>query len=101
MNCSKKLILSGFRVQYVDLRESKPRTPKEEVYVMDRQWLDALSTLGIAPSDSIKIRYENGGYKVFGIEPIRPKRIADLDLHRLWESAELPATEKNVVEVEK
>ena len=84
MTCKKQLVLTGYRVQYVDLREPKPRIPKEEIYVMDSQWLDALSLLHIVPSATIKSQYERAGYRVFAVEPIKPKRVADLDLCQLY-----------------
>ena len=33
MKCRKQLILNGYRVQYVDLREPKPRTHQEQIHV--------------------------------------------------------------------
>lgn len=47
MKRRKDLVLSGFRVQYVDLREPKPRTPQDLIHVADRQ-LPALERGGIA-----------------------------------------------------
>lgn len=93
MKCRKQIVLTGYRVQFVDIRELKPRTPKEDVYVADRQWLDVMNYLELNVSDVIKTRYEQRGYKVLGIEPIKPKRVVELDLCQLWESAEPPATE--------
>lgn len=89
MKCRKELVLTGYRVQYVDLREPKPRTPKEEIYVMDSQWLDALSLLHIVPGDIIKNQYERTGYKVFAVEPIKPKRVVALDLCQLYSNPSL------------
>lgn len=85
MACTKKIVLTGYRVQYIDLREPKPRTPKETIHVADRQWLDAMGLIGYNVADAIKSRYERGGYKVFAVEPIKPKRVVELDLCRLWE----------------
>ena len=31
MKCRKQLVLTGYRVQFVDLREPKPRTPQEQI----------------------------------------------------------------------
>ena len=89
MTCKKQLVLTGYRVQYIDLREPKPRTPKEEVYVMDAQWLDALSLLHIIPGDTVKNKYERAGYKVFAVEPIKPKRVVELDLCQLYSNPSL------------
>jgi len=93
MKCSKLLVMTGYRVQYIDLREPKPRTPKEAVHVMDRKWLDALALTGQSATGNIRDQYEQAGYKVFSVEVIKPKRCIELDLCQLWESAEPPATE--------
>lgn len=93
MKCRKEIVLTGYRVQYIDLREPKPRTPKEAVHVMDRQWLYALGLTGQNVTGNITKQYEQAGYKVFAVEPIKPKRRVELDLLQLWESAEPPATE--------
>ncbi|MBE6960214.1 MAG: hypothetical protein E7448_05785 [Ruminococcaceae bacterium] len=91
MQCRKQLVLTGYRVHYVDLREPKPRTPQEQIHVVDRQWLDALGLIGHNVADAIKSQYERAGYKVFGVEPIKPKRVAEIDLCQLWEQL-VPST---------
>ena len=92
MKCIKQLVLTGYRVQFVDLREPKPRTPQEQIHVADRQWLDAMGLIGHNVADAIKSQYEKGGYKVFSVQPIKPKRVVELDLCQLWNQAEPPAT---------
>lgn len=92
MKCKKEIVLTGYRVQYIDLREPKPRTPKDAVHVMDRQWLDALRLTGQTVAGNIRDQYERAGYKVFAVEPIKPNRRAELDLLQMWEEAEKPAT---------
>lgn len=94
MKCRKELVLSGFRVQYVDLRESKPRIPRELIHVADKAWLDALGLLGQNITGNIRDQYERAGYKVFCVEPIKPKRVVELDLCQLWEEAKLPIGEE-------
>ena len=79
MICRKQLVLTGYRVQYVDLRESKPRTIHEEIHVADSEWIDACGVLGVSPPDRIKDWYEVGGYKVISIEKVKPKRTTVLD----------------------
>ena len=91
MICRKQLVLTGYRVQYIDLRESKPRTLKETIHVADSQWLDALSLVGYGgAADNIRQRYERAGYKVIAVESIKPKRVVELDLCQLWNEAEPP-----------
>lgn len=93
MKRRKEIVLTGYRVQYIDLREPKPRTQKEAIHVMDRQWLEAIGLTGQTPSGNIRYQYESSGYKVISIETIKPKRCIELDLCQLWEAAEPPATE--------
>lgn len=87
MNCKKELVLTGFKVQFVDLREPKPRTPQEEIYTVDREFLDALGLLHLEITDIIRSRYEKIGYKVFSVSKISPKRVVTLDLNRLFTEA--------------
>lgn len=88
MKCRKQLVLTGYRVQFVDLREPKPRSPQEQIHVADRQWLDAMGLTGHNVTDNIREQYERAGYKVFSVEPIKPKRVAEIDLCQLWEQKE-------------
>ena len=92
MKCRKKLVLTGYRVHFVDLRESKPRTPQEQIHVADGQWLDAMGLIGQNVIANIQEQYERSGYKVFSVEPIKPKRVAEIDLCQLWEQLAPPST---------
>lgn len=95
MNCRKQLVLTGYRVQFVDLREPKPRTPREKIHVADNQWLYAMGLTGQNVIANIQEQYERAGYKVFAVEPIKPKRVAEIDLCQLWEQL-APATAEEV-----
>lgn len=94
MKCRKEIVLTGYRVQYIDLREPKPRTPQENIHVADRQWLDALALTGQTADGNIRQQYERAGYKVFAVDAIKPKRVAEIDLCQLWDEAEPPTTEE-------
>lgn len=94
MKCRKQLVLVGYRVQFVDLRQPKPRTPQEQIHVADNQWLYAMGLTGQNVIANIQEQYERAGYKVFGVEPIKPKRVAEIDLCQLWEQLAPPATEE-------
>ena len=94
MKCRKQLVLTGYRVQFVDLREPKPRTPQEQIHVADRQWLDAMGLTGQNVIANIQEQYERTGYKVFSVEPIKPKRVVELDLCQLWNEVEPPISEE-------
>ena len=85
MKCTKKIVITAYKVQYVDLREEKPRTPKEEVYTIDKDWADAMGLLGLDITDAIRTRYERAGYKAFSIEKITPKCEVTLDLNQLYQ----------------
>lgn len=95
MICRKQLVLCGYRVQYIDLREPKPRTPKDAIHVADNQWVYAMGLTGQNILANIQEQYERIGYKVFAVEPIKPKRVVELDLCQLWEQAEPPVTEES------
>lgn len=98
MKCRKEIVLTGYRVQYIDLREPKPRTPREKIHVADNQWIYAMGLTGHNIIANIQEQYERIGYKVFAVEPIKPKRCIELDLLQLWESAEPLVTEERAGE---
>jgi len=89
LKIGKQVTMTGYRVQFVDLREPKPRPVKEAVSVLDAAQLDALGLLGQNPVDEIEQRYERGGFHVTSVEKLG-KRVARLDLEQLWESAVAP-----------
>jgi len=96
MKCRKQLVLTGYRVQYVDLRQPKPRTPQELIHVADSQWIYAMGLTGQNILAHIHEQYERIGYNVFSVEPVKPRRVAEIDLCQLWEQLAPPATAENV-----
>lgn len=92
MTCTKLISMTGFLVSYVDLREPKPRTVHESVYVMEKDALAALGLMGLNVMEFITTRFQRGGYHVIGIAPAKPKRVAEIDLCQLWEQSAPPAT---------
>lgn len=84
MTCIKKISITGYRVQFVDLREPKPRTPREEIYTVDKEWIDAMGLLHLNIADAIKNRYERAGYHVFSVLQLKPKRCVTVDLNQLY-----------------
>ena len=48
----------------------------------------------ILSDPAIKSQYEKGGYKVFSVQPIKPKRVVELDLCQIWNEAEQPISEE-------
>ncbi len=93
MNCIKTITLTGYTVRFVDLREPKPRTVREEVYTLDKDALAAQGLLGLNAADFIAARYERGGYHVMSVERIPARRIVTIDLCKLWSDA-APAVEQ-------
>lgn len=87
MTCTKQISMTGYLVRYVDLREQKPRSTYEDVYVLDKDALAALGLMGLNVLDFITTRFERGGYHVIGIAPAKPKRVAEIDLCQLWEQS--------------
>ena len=92
MTCTKQISMTGYLVRYVDLREPKPHSTHEDVYVLDKDALAALGLMGLNVLDYITTSYERGGYLVIGIAPAKPKRVAEIDLCQLWEQSAPPAT---------
>ena len=88
MTCMKSLTLTGYSVQYVDLRDAKPRTVREEVYPMDEDAKAACLMLGLGVTDFIRSRYERGGYHVTSVQKLGDKRQTAVNLRHLWEDAE-------------
>lgn len=86
MKCTKNIVLTGYRVQFVDLRDPTPRTPREEIYVVDQSWNDAIGIVGMNTHDVITERYRRGGFHVYSVEQIKPKRVVELDLKQLYEN---------------
>ena len=85
MKCTKRIVITAYKVQYVDLRERTPRTPSEEIYTIDKDWADAMGLLHLDITDAIRNRYERAGYKAFSIERITPKCEVRLDLNKLYQ----------------
>ena len=84
MKCTKDIVLTAYKVQYVDLREPKPRTHVEDIYTIDKDWADAAGLLHMDTLEIIKTRYERGGYKVISIERVKEKLVVTLDLNRMY-----------------
>lgn len=84
MKCVKNIVITAYKVQYVDLREEKPRTPRELTHAVDSAWLEAVGLLGQSPIKNITELYERIGYKVFSVERIMSKCVVTLDLNQLY-----------------
>lgn len=87
-----KITLTGYNVQYVDLREPKPRATHSEIFVLDAGTIDAASCVGMDVPELIKQRYERGGYHVCTVERVKCKRHATISLQDLWQQEKAPCT---------
>ena len=93
MKCTKDIVITAYKVQYVDLREPKPRMHMEEIYTIDKDLADAAGLLHIDIREFIKARYERGGYHVTSVERMKAKCVVKLDLTQLYLD-NLPAEEE-------
>lgn len=97
MKCTKKIVLTGYNVQFINLQETKPRTVQTELYTVDKDWADAAAMMHLDVKEVIKARYERLGYKVIGVERFTPKRVVTLDLNQLWEQTGEPQVDTTEV----
>lgn len=87
-NSIKNLFLTGYNVEYVDLREPKPRKTHHELMVYDAEALRAAETMGIDIPAHIEGRFAAGGYHVLSVK--KDKRVpAAIDLKRVYDKAVL------------
>ena len=87
MNSMKRIILTGYTVQYVDLRASKPRPVTTEVFPLDEECKAALNLLGRNVLDYIREKYENRGFHCIEVAKIPGKQIRYVDYRMLWEAS--------------
>lgn len=69
-NSIKHTRLTGYSVEYVDLREAKTREHKFKTMVYDDEMLRALELLEQNVTDHIDGRFAKGGYKVITIKKV-------------------------------
>ena len=84
MKSTKRLTLTGYKVEYVDLREPKPRQHNVKTVVYDADMIRAVGMLGLNVTDCIEKRFADGGYKVVQIEKAGQKVSAAVDLEYLY-----------------
>ena len=82
-----KLTLTGYLVEYVDLREPKPRPRHMETVVYDADMIRAVEMLGLNVTDCIEKRFAEGGYHVIQIVKAGQKVNAAVDLEYLYQQA--------------
>lgn len=88
---TRQLTLTGYTVQFVDMREPKPRTMRQELFVIDSETISALNLVGQGIPEYIRARYERGGFHVCTCEKNPGRRQIPLDLQQLWNSEEVNA----------
>ena len=79
MKNTKTINMTGYTVEYVDLRQSKPRT-------VDADTIRAAGIVGVEITDHIKRYFEKGGYSVISVTK-GDKREAVVDLKELYRGA--------------
>lgn len=87
----RQISLTGYHVQFVDMRELKPRAVREDLFVIDSKTVAALLLVGQGIPEYIRARYERGGFHVCTCEKIPGRRQIPLDLQQLWSSQEVEA----------
>lgn len=84
MKFEKNITLTAYEVEYIDQRQTKPRTIHRETVVLDGGKLSALERLGLRPAGYLTQQFERNGYTVATIR--RGKTInANVDLAELWD----------------
>ena len=86
MKNTKTINMTGYTVEYVDLRQSKPRTVNKETVVLDADTIRAAGIVGVEITDPIKRYFEKGGYSVISVTK-GDKREAVVDLKELYRGA--------------
>ena len=81
------MVMTGYKVQYADMRQAKPRDTHTEIFVLDACTVDALNRTGQAVPDFIRRRYEAGGYHVISMERDGTRQTV-IDLQALWRAAQ-------------
>ena len=84
MKYTKTLTLAGYTVEYVDLRDPKPRGRRTETAVFTTEDISAAQLLGLDFTDVIKRRYQLGGYHVLSISKA-PRRAVTVNLGALYQ----------------
>lgn len=88
MKTYKSITLTGFAIQYVDLREPKPRQIQTEVFPIDEDFKKAVALLGLDLPDVIRQKYAARGFHCTAVERIPGKRLAAVNLQELWEQVQ-------------
>ena len=82
----KTINMTGYTVEYVDLRQNKPRTVNKETVVLDADTIRAAAVVGVDITDHIKRFFERGGYSVISVAK-GDKREVVVDLKELYRGA--------------
>ena len=85
MEFKKNISLTAYEVEYIDLRQEKPRTARRETVVLDGGIISALNRLGMRPAGYIAQQFEHSGHAVTSIH--KGETIgAQVNLSALWTS---------------
>ena len=86
MKNTKTINMTGYTVEYADLRQSKPRTVNKEIVGLDADSIRAAGIIGVEITDHLKQYFEKGGYSVISVTK-GDKREAAVDLKELYREA--------------
>lgn len=86
MEAIKTLTLTGYKIEYVDLREPKPRQHYIETTAYDSDFITSVSTIGADLPDIIRAKYQNRGYHIITIEKLK-KQLVNVSLTKLYREA--------------
>lgn len=86
MKSIKRMTVAGYTVEYVDLREPKPRKIYTETAAFDADAIAAANTLGVEFTGYIRQRYERAGYHVLTISKAS-RRECFVDMGELYQQA--------------
>ena len=85
MNFTTELIITGYKVEYVDLREPKPRQHHITIAAYNSDTVSAVNKLGIGMQEYITDHFSKGGYFVLDMEKLH-KAVKTIDLRELYQS---------------
>ena len=99
MTFRKTINLTAYEVEYIDLRQEKPRTVQQETVVLDGGRISALNRLDMRPAGYIIQQFERSGYAVTNIRK-GESIAAPVDLAELWSRTMAEIRAKNPEESE-
>lgn len=92
---TQRIVISAYTVEFVDLRESKPRRIQTETVTYNEKALAGLDAMGVDRINYIESCYAQEGYKVLSINKA-PRRVVYVDIADLYRQAQRRDAEKDL-----